>query len=492
MKFFDGLLVSILELLVKSSQKRVDLAKTPELKKGHFDYQASPKGTCFSIGFGKETIIPDDFKKSTYYIAGYGSNNPAKGIVDPMYANALWLDDNSGRGGMLFISLDAVGLLSSDVEKLKSFILNTTYDAGCRSVNVFCTHNHAGIDTLGLWGKPPFSGKKEKFMETLRQSVLVATERAIADKRSGKLFLGSVKVDDMQSDSRTPFVYSATLTRLRFVPDDGSREVYFTNFAAHSESLQGCNNLVSADFPGYFRERIFEKTGAEVLYTVGAIGGMISMKIEYEEKLRAEYRLFENTRKIGKKLADYALSITNEIELKPNVSIIRQEFYCPVDNSLLTLASMLGIISAKKYSLPSKKGKMALKTEISYMEIDALKILLLPGELFPELAYGGYLNAGESATGKPESANPPPLIETVGDKNLMIIGLANDEIGYIIPPNDFYLDQAKPYISDGYDRHSRKHYEETNSMGPQTAQYISDTLVEVMKTVESAKENSIK
>ncbi len=492
MKFFDGLLVSTLEMIVKSSQKRLDLTKTPELKKGYFDYQAKPKGTCFTVGFGKETIIPDDFGKSKYYIAGYGGNNPAKGIVDPMYANAIWLDDNSGRGGVLFISVDAVGLLSSDVEKIKNFILNTTYDAGCRSVNVFCTHNHAGIDTMGLWGKLPFSGKKEKFMETLRQSVLIATERAIADKRRGRLFLGSVKVKDMQSDIRTPFVYSATLTRLRFVPDDGSREVYFTNFAAHSESLQGCNNLVSADFPGYFRERIFEKTGAEVLYTVGAIGGMISMKIENEDKLREEYRLFENTRKIGTKLADFALSITNEIELKPNVSIIKQEFYCPVDNPVLTLATMLGILSAKKYSLPKRKGKTALKTEISYLEIDTLKVLLLPGELFPELAYGGYLNGGESATGKPASINPVPLVETVGDNNTMIIGLANDEIGYIIPPNDFYLDQAKPYISDGYDRHSRKHYEETNSLGPQTAQYISDTLVEVMKIVENTKENSIK
>ena len=90
----------------------------------------------------------------------------------------------------------------------------------------------------------------------------------------------------MQEDIRTPIVYSKTLTRLRFEPDDGSTQTYIINFASHSESLQGCNERISADFPHYLREKIKEETGAQTLYCVGAIGGMISMDIPNEKEIR--------------------------------------------------------------------------------------------------------------------------------------------------------------------------------------------------------------
>ena len=99
------------------------------------------------------------------------------------------------------------------------------------------------------------------------------------------------------------------------------------NFASHSESLQGCNHLVSADFPCYLREKIRNTTGAETFYTVGAIGGMISMDIPDEKVLRDEHRLIESTRNIGYKLADYAIAIDNDKKLQPLVNFARKEFY---------------------------------------------------------------------------------------------------------------------------------------------------------------------
>ena len=48
--------------------------------------------------------------QKTYYVAGYSDNNPATGVLDAPQATALLLDDNSGRGALLLVSLDAVGL----------------------------------------------------------------------------------------------------------------------------------------------------------------------------------------------------------------------------------------------------------------------------------------------------------------------------------------------------------------------------------------------
>ena len=58
--------------------------------------------------------------------------------------------------------------------------------------------------------------------------------KEVANRKNGDLYLGEIEVPDMQEDIRTPIVYSKTLTRLRFVPNDGTREIYFLNFASHS------------------------------------------------------------------------------------------------------------------------------------------------------------------------------------------------------------------------------------------------------------------
>ena len=461
-----------------------DYAET--LPDGEFFYQKEVKSEYFTAGFGKAVMLPDDVKTKKYYIAGYGENNPAKGVIDPQYAHALWLDDNSGNGGHLFVSLDIVGLLNKDVNALKKALSEFSEKTNCRTITVMSTHNHAGIDTMGIWGKLPHTGKSRKFMTIMFNAVITAASAAYRDRRQGKLYLGRIEVPDMQEDIRTPEVYSKTLTRLRFVPNDGTREIYFINFASHSESLQGCNSLISADFPCYLRERILKETGAETFYGVGAIGGMISMKIEDEDKLRKENRLLESTRNIGYKLAGYALSIENEKELSPRISHMKQRFYVPVENPVLTIACQIGLLNADAYKIPYT-DKKALITELNYYEIDDLKILMIPCELFPELAYGGYLSGEESAEGLPPEINPDPLIEIADDKNLLIFGLANDELGYVLPPNDFMLNVDSPYLDNAIDRFGRRHYEETNSMGPDTAALIAENFAIIMNQVNTAK-----
>ena len=271
--------------------------------------------------------------------------------------------------------------------------------------------------------------------------------------------------------------------KAEFVPNDKSREIHFVNFASHSESLTSENSLISADFPAYFRERIYEKTGAETIYFVGAIGGMISMR----SHAKTMPEKIEGTKELGRQLADYALTIKDEVELKANINFIKQEFFVEAENIVLMAAAQLSILHTKKYNSDEAKLGYLLKTEISYFEIDELKMLLLPGETFPELVYGGYLSEEESATGLGPEANPTPLIEIVGDPNLLVFNLANDEIGYILPPNDFLLSKDAPYLDRAKDRHGRGHYEETNSVGPKTAVKIAQVVKEIMETVNKTK-----
>lgn len=474
------------KILLKKGKKALSTNPVKPLKKCKVDFLKEGSGDKYTVGYGKCVMLPDDIDNKKYYIAGYGENNPAKGVIDPQYAHAVWIDDNTGRGGVLFISLDIVGLLNKDVERIRNLLTDFTAKTGCRSINICSTHNHAGIDTMGIWGRLPFSGKNPAFMDILFSSTVKACQDAYDSRKDGELFLGTVQVPDMQEDIRTPIVYSKTLTRFRFVPSDGENEIWLLNFASHSESLQGCNHLVSADFPCYLRERIKDKSGADVVYTVGAIGGMISMDIPDEDKLRREHRLLESTRNIGYKLADYAISISNDTRLEAKVNFARKEFYIPADNTILTLACYIGLLEADKYADASLPKCLCLKSEISYFEIGGKKLLLLPCEIFPELVYGGFLGADESATGKGAEANPETLTQIAEDDEILVLGLANDELGYVVPPNDFILHPTAPYLENGKDKHGRRHYEETNSMGPETAFVIAENVKAIMEAIKES------
>ena len=54
----------------------------------------------------------------------------------------------------------------------------------------------------------------------------------------------------------------------------------------------------------------------------------------------------------------------------------------------------------------------------------------------------------------------------------MVLGLTNDEIGYLIPEYDYVLDEGLPYLSEA----EGDHYEETNSLGPEALPLLADAV----------------
>ena len=131
---------------------------------------------------------------------------------------------------------------------------------------------------------------------------------------------------------------------------------------------------------------------------------------------------------------------------------------------------------------------MALRSEMSLIRLGDLQILLLPGELFPALAYGGYRDKNHSAANRPASDNPEPLTEIAEDDKLLIFGVTNDMTGYVVPPNEFVLHPTQPYLSTATDRFGEKHYHETNSLGYLSAETIAETFRAVKQRMEEASD----
>jgi hypothetical protein len=107
-------------------------------------------GTVWTAGYGQAELIPPGMDSNTYWIAGYAVDKAITGVLDYQMAKALWLDDNSGRGGIVIAVVDCIGLPRADVEKIRGLLTAFREESGCRSINIISTHCHAGVDTLGL------------------------------------------------------------------------------------------------------------------------------------------------------------------------------------------------------------------------------------------------------------------------------------------------------------------------------------------------------
>ena len=145
----------------------------------------------------------------------------------------------------------------------------------------------------------------------------------------------------------------------------------------------------------------------------------------------------------------------------------------PLDNTLFFYYKFLGILGNEVSRGDSMTG-YDLHSELSVLQLGEVTLCLMPGEIFPELVSGKGLGEGD----------PTPLSEIAQDRgvqNLLIVGLCNDELGYIIPPSNYLLNEKAPYIDTATDATGENHYEETNSTGIATAQMIADAFAAALE-----------
>lgn len=428
-------------------------------------------GDKYRVGFAREEIMPDMNSGKTYYIAGHGSGHVMDGILSKVYVSAVWIDCGSDTG-MLWLGGDVVGMTRIEVNKIRAMINSSTVIKGCKLINFSATHSHSGIDTLGYWGKPfasiPADGKDPEYMEMLMKNVVKAAERAYLDRKEGKLYTGRVKVEDGLKSGRNFEDKHEYLTRLRFVPDDSSSETWILNFGGHPNTLGGDNRKLSGEYPYFMREKIKNDTGANVLFGIGAIGGMDVRHIIDDDK-------FECIKAQGEMIAEASYKIDNDRELQPIIRFIQQPFYLGVDNYVLTFLAIRHTMSFKAYPYENSLTGIAMETEMTYMTFGDQKVLLLPGENFVNTVYGSYTPAETSSTGEGPEINPEPLCEIANDPEMISFGVSNDMTGYVVPPNDFVLNPTQPFLNGTKDRFDKNHYHETNSMGINTQKTIADT-----------------
>ena len=428
-------------------------------------------------------------KFDAFWIAGFSNLRAANAVHDNVWARATVIDDGDTR--IALVALDAIGFMNDDVIDIREMLpeeLNIDYTM------VASTHTHQSNDLMGIWGPSMTeTGINAENMAYVKKQAVVAIKEAVATLRPATLHIAEnlQSADTLNEDTRDPHVKDAGIRLIKVVDAETDKNLGVLSFwANHPETLWADNLEISSDFPHYFREYlekgiyvddslIHEGVGGHSVYFNGAIGGLMTtrggwpVKDPFSDSIYVTPS-FEKVDMQGKRLAQISLQALEKpdtIITNAGISIRAKSIELEWDNGMFATAAILGLLDRGMSSF------IKVRTEIAAIKIGPLSFILVPGELYPEILNGG-VEAPEGGDFDIEPIETPGLRTFMPTKYKYMIGLANDEIGYIIPKSQW--DEEPPYTYED----SNGPYGEENSFGPETGPFLYKEIKAILKEIE--------
>jgi len=324
-----------------------------------------------------------------------------------------------------------VGLFLDEVDIIRKGAASNTLSE--EDIIVCCTHNHEGPDTLGLWGpEPGVSGVDSQYKLELRQKAVECVRKAEASMAPARLRVGSTLVDGVAKNARERHILDPVLVAIKVEDEDGKTISTIVSFANHPEALGSRNTLISADWPNYLYRTVEEELGGTCLLLNGALGGMVTPDVAANT--------FEETQRIGEATGNRAiecLETAAALEFS-HIDHLSASVGIPLANEGFLELRKAGVIRRE-----FRGGKV--RTELHVIRLGELELATIPGEALPKVGL--------------------EIKEHMKGRYRILIGLGNDELGYIIPEEDF--DPTK--------------YEESMSVGPRAAPIIVEGLADLLE-----------
>jgi hypothetical protein len=260
------------------------------------------------------------------------------------------------------------------------------------------------------------------------------------------LELATVAVPGVARNARQPDAMDDELAVLRARAADGRTVVTLLDFPCHPEVLDGDSTVVSADYAGDLCLRVEAALGGTAVFAAGALGAMMTPDREVADVTALE--------RMGARLAEAAVTAigTAPRTLEPGLRFERRRIAIPSENPVFEMALASGLVE------PRERGEDgAIISEVSVLEIGGatgLRLAAVPGELAPTLGL--------------------PLKRALAPATAAVVGLADDELGYILDPVD--------YVFPDDPRDPGEHYEETMSVGREAGPVVTGAIMAILAT----------
>ena len=401
------------------ARKFIDLSG---LREGPQSRPANPASTeGLMAGVAEVKITP----KREWLNPGYRSQFQ---LHDDMWARCVVFEKDGLT--LALVGADLFGMSAVDIQPMRDRVATE----GVEHMVLAMSHNHAAPDTIGVYGHFP-----AEYVEFLQDEIVRCVLEARAQLKpvkelrtaSRELPMDGARVIGYIRNARNPGIVDPTISILQPIGADDQPIATLVNFACHVEGLERGVVELSADFPGYMCDQIRRDGGGQPVFLNGAVGGMISGD--------TQARTHEEAKKAGLGFAAFVRELA-EIAQPP------ERFEFSVENRRVEIP-----MTNKRFE-PLFEGRRPLHrgrvvTDMSLITLGECQMITIPGELLPEISF----EIQEQMTGFPR----------------VLVGLANDELGYIVPAYDFRDDA----------------YEESMSVGPATGPIIRDTAIRLLRGI---------
>jgi hypothetical protein len=392
------------------------------------------------VAFSKIKITPREFIGKP--LAGYTRKEPCSGKLDDLHSYGLLIDCSNSESQDNFLLIIAIDLLKIPISisnYIKNKIIKNHTFLRKEQILIHATHTHAGFDLTGEFFWPG------GFISVMRGIMFGANRN---DKYivwfSNRI---STMVDDLFkllvpckfSWKKIPFNPNLVFNRrnpskpiepklsvITFKSLESNSLIgMIINYACHPTTLSYQNSKISADYVGQIHTKIAQISHNRIksVYINGASGDLnplTTFKEDSEgekfekEKVYDQLGTYEDTKKMGYKIAQRALELANSIpeleyyDLK-EIKIFTKKLVIPmrdtkyfskkwINNKLVFLIKKLFLINIAKYQiskanfpifdLDARLGDYKCKTIVQYIRLKtkrSMKLLgfvTVPGELF--------------------------------------------------------------------------------------------------------------
>ncbi|MBI2451088.1 MAG: hypothetical protein HYV52_01990 [Parcubacteria group bacterium] len=401
-----------------------DFFNRPEFNPNHYDppiLSGRLGNNEVLAGAAKEKITPD-IKANRFYLAGYGFGinfRVAEDIHDDIWVRCLSIHD--GQNGLVFASFDLIGMGRGDINEIKKSVADIIPPS---HLFLAFTHTHAAPDTMGLWGPIFFiSGKDNNYIASVKKRAASCIRSSWDNFKKAKISFGS------------EILNNAPLEIMSLDDAGGKNIALLFNYAMHPNLIYG--NYVSADILWPVYERLEKELGGTPVFINGAQGGVGAI-VNHHEGNRNDWGTVEiNGQLLSEKI--FSALKNKEEEKNPEIVVRQKLIKVPMEDWKFKMMIFLGVIEERR----DNEGK--IETEVNSIRIGQAVFLTIPGEAMPNIG---------------QALRQVLAIHKV--KRRFILGLVNDELGYIIFKNDW---QAKKYP-----------YQMRVSVGPEIGDIVYDSL----------------
>jgi hypothetical protein len=375
-------------------------------------------------------------------LAGYGARRgvASRGTHDSLYARALILSNGHETVALLTVDLLAITdeIYEAVYRKVSPGLLLTR-----RNLMISATHTHSGPGGVAkkFWERFAAGPYDPRAFDLLTDQMAGALRLAQSRLFPARVGWGTVEAPEWIRNRMIPGGPVDPEVGFMFVDHlDGSPLAVLINYSAHPTLLKPDNLLLSGDYPGALQAEIERKQGGVALFTVGAVADQTA-----HSDVGADD--FDRVNRMGTTLAERVLAGRRSVLFEESGVLEAVQLSLPLPPPQLRVGA--------RRRLPTFLGEIFFDREsaIHLIRVGPVVLVGVPADL--SSALGKEIKAEARRHGL----------------RAVIVGFANDYVGYVLPPRD--------YFSNAYEAHM-------SFNGPFMGEYLVHSVKELMATLGQA------